>query len=71
MKTREEIYPACRAALDREKWEELTTGAPAEIESFPGWVERRAGEAGDIPAFLPDLARLEEALFLTATPPLS
>lgn len=65
MKTLEEIYPACRGALDREQWETLAAGAPASAdwEIFPEWMDRRAGEAG-LPAFLPDLARLEQALHL-------
>jgi selenobiotic family peptide radical SAM maturase len=64
MEALENIYPVCRSRVTLEEWETLKTrmedGKLA--EDFPGLLAE-ASPAGDLPGFLPDLARLEYARY--------
>jgi selenobiotic family peptide radical SAM maturase len=58
--TWEEIYPVCRSFLGREAWERIleSCGQGCAPEAWPEILGRQPGE-GNLPPFLPDLARLE------------
>ena len=60
----ETIYPRCRSCLEVGAWNEMieTIQGANGPEAFPDLLASRT-EAGDIPPFLPDLARLEGAVY--------
>jgi selenobiotic family peptide radical SAM maturase len=59
-----DIYPVCRALLGPTLWERIQEeiGASNQVEALPDTLSRDRGRP-EIPDYLPDLARLERALF--------
>ncbi len=60
----EEVYSRCRAALDPDAWERMLAAYAEDPgpEEFPDVLSLKTGDFA-IPGFLPDLARLEWALY--------
>jgi len=63
----EEIYPKCRSILEPKAWSQLIAGCDESAE-LDRVADRLAGQSGAIglPAFLPDLARVEWARYKAA-----